>query len=477
MIRRGMTLVEMMVALTATLLLMAAVAQVFSAFGTAVSDSRSVMELDSRMRAAAWRLRSDLEGATAPMLPPLRPDQDAGYFEIVEGPNSDTLIAFDPATATTIAGGFDKTGAAPGPATSDDRILGDTDDVLLFTTRDRARPFLGRFDTGKYESQLAEVAWFLRPARVGGTVATSDPTTFTLYRRQLLVVGYVGSGTFARNRNMVDAATLPGAGTAWQKYYDRFDISARAVTSNSGTTFIPNTLSDLTRRESRFMHNVAGISDGSGFPYPFPAVFQQAAAAPVLYGLTFEGTGRQGEDVVLGNVIGFDVRVFDPTAPAKVSGDTILGPGDPGFATAAGGVANGAYVDLGNGVTTRGPSGQPPRLAGYGSERSQLQGSATAVRVWDTWSTHYESDGFDQDRDGMIDQGTNGFDDNANGIVDDGPIDINQDGLYNRPNELGEQETWPPYPVPMRGIEVRLRCYEPSSRQVRQITIRHSFVP
>jgi len=476
MIRRGMTLIEMMVALAATLLLMAAVAQVFSAFGSAVSDSRAVMELDSRMRAAAWRLRADLEGVTAPMLPPLRPDHDAGYFEIVEGPNSDTRIMFDPATGTTIAGGFDKTGTSAGPGASDDRILGDTDDVLLFTTRDQARPFLGRFNTAKYESQLAEVAWFLRPARVGGTVATSDPTTFTLYRRQLLVVGYVGSGTFARNRNMVDATTLPGAGSAWQKYYDRFDISARAVTSSSGTTFIPNTLSDLTRRESRFMHNVAGISDGSGFPYPFPAVFQQAAASPVLDGLTFEGTSRQGEDVVLGNVIGFDVRVFDPTAPVQVSGNTILGPGDPGFATAAGGVANGAYVDLGNGVTVRGPSRELPRLAAYGAAQSQLQGSATGVRVWDTWSTHYETDGVDQDRDGMIDQGTNGFDDDADGIVDDGPIDLNQDGLYNGPGESGEQETWPPYPVPIRGIEVRLRCYDPLSRQVRQITVRKTFV-
>jgi len=31
--------------------------------------------------------------------------------------------------------------------------------------------------------------------------------------------------------------------------------------------------------------------------------------------------------------------------------------------------------------------------------------------------------------------------------------------------------------VPLRGIEVRIRCYEPTSRQVRQMTVRHSFIP
>ena len=83
MSRRGMTLVEMLVATAATLVLMGAIAQIFAVFGTAVSDSRSVIELDGRLRAAAWRLRGDLDGATASMLPPLRPDANEGYFEVI----------------------------------------------------------------------------------------------------------------------------------------------------------------------------------------------------------------------------------------------------------------------------------------------------------------------------------------------------------------------------------------------------------
>jgi hypothetical protein len=43
-------------------------------------------------------------------------------------------------------------------------------------------------------------------------------------------------------------------------------------------------------------------------------------------------------------------------------------------------------------------------------------------------------------------------------------------------NDQNAYATSPPYPVPLRGIEVRIRCYEPSSKQIRQITVRHTFV-
>jgi hypothetical protein len=60
-----------------------------------------------------------------------------------------------------------------------------------------------------------------------------------------------------------------------------------------------------------------------------------------------------------------------------------------------------------------------------------------------------------------IDQKVNLIDDDMNQIVDDS-------------NEL---ETSPPYPVPLRGLEVRIRIYDTSTRQVRQVTVRHTFVP
>jgi prepilin-type N-terminal cleavage/methylation domain-containing protein len=486
MTRRGMTLVEMMVAVTATLVLMAAIAQIFAVFGTAVSDSRSVIELDSRMRAVAWRLRNDLGGATAPTLPPLSPIQDVGYFEIIEGPSSDTALYYDAQQANgAFNPAFLKSGTTAGPqATSDDRILGDTDDVLLFTTRNTKTPFLGRYlsgtspiTRGKYESPIAEVAWFLRPARIGSAAATANPVTYTLHRRQLLVVGYVGASPFSGSRNLVDSTMVGGRWATWDSFYEDFDLSVRAA-RNTGSgliTYLPNTLSDLTRRESRFMHNVNGDTTGSDHPYRFPAGSFQDQPAPA--GLTFAGTSREGDDVVLTNVIGFDVRVFDPTAEVRADGSTLLTPGDPGF-TSGTSVGQGCYVDLGNNM----PAGGTARFSGPGDSRSGVRpaGGGTTwlsrARTWDTWSTHYETDGIDQDNQYGIDQGSNGLDDNQDGLVDNGDFDANGDGVI-AVAERGEMEAPPPYPWPLRGIEVRLRCYEPSSRQVRQVTIRHSFVP
>jgi hypothetical protein len=81
-------------------------------------------------------------------------------------------------------------------------------------------------------------------------------------------------------------------------------------------------------------------------------------------------------------------------------------------------------------------------------------------RTFDTWSLHYEFNGLDEDGDGKIDEGADGFDDNGDDLADD----------------AGERETSPPHPGPLRGLEVRVRCYEPSSRQIRQITVRQSFL-
>ncbi len=74
--------------------------------------------------------------------------------------------------------------------------------------------------------------------------------------------------------------------------------------------------------------------------------------------------------------------------------------------------------------------------------------------TYDTWSTHYEHDGLDQDGDGTPDQTSTGFEDTANNT-----------------------ETSPPYPVPLRGIKITLRCYEPDSRQVHEVSVVESFVP
>jgi hypothetical protein len=113
-----------------------------------------------------------------------------------------------------------------------------------------------------------------------------------------------------------------------------------------------------------------------------------------------------------------------------------------------------------------------PRFEGFGSPLSFLNGSVGDPCVYDTWSTHYEADGVDQDNAAGADQGTNGVDDaiparaTVPAVAADGVID-----------DVDESETSPPYRYPLRGVEVRIRCFEPTSRQVRQATVRHTFVP
>jgi prepilin-type N-terminal cleavage/methylation domain-containing protein len=483
LVRRGMTLVEMLVAMVAALVLMAALAQAFSVMGASLSGNRALLELDGRLRTTAWRLRGDLAGCTANPIPPLNPAAGEGYLEIIEGPNSDMVACnwFDVASAVWVSGSFNKLTSAtawPG-AVSDDRILGDEDDVLLLTTRGIEAPFIGRAPgagANTFESTVAEVAWFARP-----TPNTSNPITYTLYRRQLLVMGYVGAPPFLAGDN-----TLAWSGS-WSGYFESpCDVSVR----REGGLLRPNTLADLTRREARFLHNPNGVVGAASFRERFAGGSHHTVIPPD--GLVFAANGpRRGEDVVLTNVLAFDVRVYDPGVSAEDAGLAQRVPGDPGFTgmTSSGG----AYVDLGHGFPLQnllrypiGPSvwpdtkmiafnGRAAKFFDFGHPRSFLIGTGSTSRIYDTWSLSYEADGLDQDNVYGVDQGTNGLDDDNDGQFDESPYH-NWTSLTDL-TDPGEAETIPPYPFPLRGVEVRIRCYEPSSRQVRQVTVRHTFVP
>lgn len=377
--RAGFSLTELLVASGIGLIVMASVASLFTVFGRALSQSQSTVDQVARLRAAGWKLRQDLAGVTCRVTPWLSPDAEAGYFECVEGPRKDN--------------------AAPH---SSSNLEADTDDMLMFTTRAPAGKFFGRYaDANRtIESPYAEVVWFCREAP---TQPVAGTRLYNLYRRQLLVIGYAGTAEFAGNSI---GGTLPN---------NDYDISLRS----EGGRLVPNTLGELTKRENRFMHN----------PTPFPHEIRVDAQSRLQPAATFEGTSRAGEDLVLTNVISFDMRVFDVEARAQVSGAITRYPGDPGYSTGSG--AFGAYVDLG--------AGQGGRLARPMEANSRLPGSRP---TYDTWSEHYEA---------LMNPGRAGV------------------------NAIGDCVTAPPYPVPLEGVEVRIRCYDPTSKQVRQVTVRQSF--
>ena len=427
---RGVTLVEMLVALACTLVVMGAVVQVLNMIGTSVAKSRTLLELNGDLRGARNIIQMDLSNTTCPTLPWTRPESGHGYFEIIEGQFND----LNPTAGHPFDGSQYNT---PGTA------LGDWDDVLMFTARSEGAPFQGRLGNTIIESPVAEIVYF----------TFQDPTTRmrTLYRRVLLVAPWV---------------TITGTANDRAFYADN-DVSSRL----SGGRRIANTLGDLTKRENRFAHNHTATA--------FPHALQANASTPLVSFAA--GTVNEGDDVLLRSVLAFDVRVFDPTAPLRnksvtvgsASRNIVVEPGDVGWASGTnitGGL--GAFVDLGYraGQSDAGIS----IFSGVPQAKSGLNFGNNGPFIYNTWSFHYEHDGWNQANGvqsagtpiaGNIgftnaDEGTNGFDDNNNGIVDD-------------PTEY---ETSPPYPFPLRGVRVTLRVYESSSRQIRQVSIVENFV-
>jgi type II secretory pathway component PulJ len=466
------TLVELLVATSLTLLIMAGVVSLFASVTDAISRGQAMMETSDRLRATVHRLQLDLKYVTATMTPPLDPRQGLGYFEIVEGPGPHGITGE----------GMKPVNSEGGSAT--DTTVGDVDDILMFTTRSYGEPFLGRWGNQTHQSQLAEVAWFLR-----GT---------TLYRRMLLVVP---------DRIV---PTIPG-------FYGQYDVSVRQEGGSSEqrlgwgpARLITNSLGDLTNRQNRFAHQpyawpydvrffgqlgLPTLRECSHPSWPFPlnnvnpedvVLPRGAPPTPVQAAdlwihphpwpevdaetgtlLAYLGP-RIADDVILTHVLSFDVKLFDPQAPvlAGAGGATLL-PGDPGYRAAFASwrqsgrppVSLGAYVDL---FYLRGMNrgNFASSFSGPGKGVLGLLALAGDAAVYDTWSTSYEADGADQGRIPGPDEGTDGLDNDNRGGVDDS----------------GEQEAPPPYAVSLRGIQVIIRVYEPDSRQIRELTVVQDFL-
>ena len=291
-LHRGFTLVEILVAMAVTLILLGIVVTIFGIVGDNVSNSRATIEMTDQLRAAKHKLQLDLQGATTQMLPPRRPEWGEGYFEIIEGP-----VGRLPANTKWVASDtYDSTQLPTAPvnaaSTKPDTTVGDSDDILMFTTRSRAEPFVGRFylqtqtnpdawtDT-TLQSQVAEVAWFVR-----GT---------TLYRRQLLVrpdldyraIPDVGKSKIVQQNVVPQPSSTSAPYYTTPRYpqafafYSKCDLSVHAEgqvsgglsydlsPSPPGFQVIANSLEDLTKRECRFAHQpvLAAVAKTYGWPH------------------------------------------------------------------------------------------------------------------------------------------------------------------------------------------------------------------
>jgi prepilin-type N-terminal cleavage/methylation domain-containing protein len=269
--RNGFTLVEVLVATAITLVLMGAVASIFALVTTGVSDSRAAIEMNDRLRFVKDMLQTDLMGVTAPTIPPLRPEDDLGYFELIEGPIGPIFLTTEPnpesgAKAVT---GFS---ALPYNGTNVyfpvDETFDDMDDILMFTSNAINGQYNGNWSVSTsvtaasqttQTSPNAEIAWFCR-----GT---------NLYRRQLLVVPGMGISEMS---DFASATYTLASRTV--SFYCSYDCSMRCeggsadpqffgpgvgVVSGAGPTTNPSSmqgiikscsLGDLTKRENRYAH-------------------------------------------------------------------------------------------------------------------------------------------------------------------------------------------------------------------------------
>ena len=490
--RRGFTLVEMLVTVAVTLVLILALVSVFEWIGERVAIGRAGIELAGTVRGAALRLQNDLDGLTVPVRPWPTSESGLGYFEYIERVEDDD------------------TGRQLVPPLS---LQGDRDDILAFTARSTTEPFSGQVmyydaiaNTVKSTiatSNQAEIVWWAQNDDIDGNFqfTPDEQVSLIVHRRVLMIrpeLNNVATGSwvdlpqfFNPAKTTYDVSQLADRKTLandLRKFYNGNDVSFRLTKIQAGNNvtvrIIANSLADLGRRENRWLRQPMVIMNpDSNNPAmaPWPPVFPN----PIdLNPLSFTSLGwmpcfgnRLGEDVILSNALAFDVRAFDPTVPVSGKTGIALLPGDPGWlptdvwdpmtqSYTANVISFSGYVDLFYSrkwlsmMPSQWPNGLQSTFSGAPHSRSQIS-LPNYNPSYDTWSYTYEHDGIDQNNDMVTDAATNGLDDDGTNGTDD----------------VGERDTAPPYPVALRGIQVRLRIYESGTRQPRQATVTADFVP
>ncbi|MDR3637663.1 MAG: prepilin-type N-terminal cleavage/methylation domain-containing protein [Isosphaeraceae bacterium] len=278
--RRGVTLLEMLVAVALLVLMMTIVTSIFQAATGAITVAKTYQELDGNLRQLDSVLRQDLSGATAdtgsgPLTPPFDPDLNLGYLEIGENQFAD--------------------------------IQGeDSDDYIRFTVQaPEGQPFTGRMWVGPVfinppantvpnqpvmiQSQFAEVIYFLRNGNLYRRVFLVAP------ERQAAVnaVATLNGGT-CPTQFPAAAFGYTTANPVFGGWLGMNDLSARPSTV-PGAAPILNTLGDLTNRENRAFYprfcnayvtgtgqrddvNVDSVADW--WPTLYPSVFSTGLVNP-----------------------------------------------------------------------------------------------------------------------------------------------------------------------------------------------------
>lgn len=508
------------------------------------------------------------------------PADPNGYLEIIEGMNlpysllnANTSGNHLPASYLNASNQRVSNVFVDTDNSSDDFTPGDVDDILAFTaTRKGGNLFRGRIDGQIFglstqdciaETKNAEIIWFVRgntlyrrQLLVGTDLYVNkalqtipSPLTVTnqFYQYNDLSVRRDGSNygfnnltdlarrenRFAHNRNNFPYPLYNGNYEAW--YFFGLPLLEEQATSPSN--FLPGhdlpNLSTGTNYDELFFDNQT-IFNNSGVrqrlfrdPWGAPNTYSNpnanwaqnsdSGSITTYIPNTNNRSQRTGEDIVLTNVLSFDVKVWNPYWVPCVP----LGAGKGANASAAPWLwAPPQYVDLGQDrfrlldasnnwqdcevnyqQTSSAPTGIPnntgigfcskgrysntsiysdtniqdrnDRLARNVSLNGTLISSVTPDAwqnaqmrcVYDTWTTAYEKD--------------------PSTFMTTRPTSLTDDGIANRDNTKfdpisiadtikGNHNNWecpPPYSTELKSIQVTIRCFDPASGNIRQIRV------
>lgn len=496
----------MLVTMMVMLIMVLAMSQMIFLVGRHVNDGRALIELQGQLRNAAYRVQQDLDGVTARAR--FTSEVDAvGVLEYIEGADwdlSDTDQTIggdnnpwwlnDSVLPPVEARPFFNASNPAEPLNAIRTAFGDIDDILVFTTRTAGKPFVGRLQEGilnplsatptnsvPFESNDAEVIYWTEwtDNDGDGTVGLDE---VSLHRRVLLIRPDLAqfhnpanaNSSFPNNMPYYNAGITP---SDLKSFYANNDLSVRlevgSVAGNPVIRLVPNSLADLGKRENRVAHLPATNNLTTAMVL---AIRTSSAGYPHLLNRRWL---PPSDDVVLSDVLAFDVRAYDPTAQlfqgsvaGTIQGD-VLRPGDVGWnqSPAANVIGQGAYVDLayfGNYNPTP-AAARSSVFSGAPTLRSGMTavGGSPLAPTYDSWTLAYEHDGINQDND---------TDTNGNLLIDEGANGVDDDGA-NGVDDAFEMETLPPYLSPLRGVQITLRMIEPDSRQVRQVSLTGDFVP
>ncbi|MBA4031137.1 MAG: hypothetical protein C0478_09655 [Planctomyces sp.] len=378
----GFTLVEMLVSVALVLLMMSLFAQVFQIAAGTVSTQRGIMENDQRTRSVQTVILRDLRNRTFRYVWPWAPRPDGyldtinteesqmnGYFYISENDpfdDRDDVLQFTGRISTTISSLADtdtyigrarQVGNSTNQPDYDDGDLGNLSSI---SSDAEISLFMRRGTTGRPGALYRRVMLVRQPADATAEVEPHEDgnTANTLFDPVSSATTHYNPGPFA---------------SPTSSFYRDFDFSVRPISEADFMTTPPNvqgvrfnTLADLRKPTSRFgfeyrdgtadagnsQEYLPAVSGGGygffgrytleetssfSFQYPWNVTNSPMSSSPgtlrmntqtgVVSPLQHDSANgsRRGEDLLLSNVVAFDVKVWDDFANSGTGGFVDMG--------------------------------------------------------------------------------------------------------------------------------------------------------